>query len=109
MSLYSTTVLADAPVGYFRLDQASGTTANDSSGNGFNATYSGSGITYSQAGALAGDSDTAILFNGTSGKITCPGGLSAVGYGQITVEAWVKLPNNTFPQKATIFATGTTP
>jgi len=109
MSTYSNTVLADAPVAYYRLDESSGTTATDSSGNGNNATYSGSGITYSQVGALSGDSDTAVLLDGANGKISCPSGASVVGYSQITLEAWVKLSSNSFSHLATIWATGTTP
>jgi hypothetical protein len=36
---YPTTVLGDHPVAYYRLEETSGTTATDSSGNGFDATY----------------------------------------------------------------------
>ncbi len=44
-SLYAPTILADGPVGYWHLGEASGTVAADSSGNGHTGTYSG---TYTQ-------------------------------------------------------------
>ncbi len=66
-------------------------------------------MTYAQAGAIAGDSDTALLLNGTSGKVVTPSGVSAVGWEGITLETWVKLSSNAFGHKATLWATGTTP
>lgn len=39
---YNTTVLQDSPYAYYRLNETSGTTAADSSGNGRNGTYAGS-------------------------------------------------------------------
>jgi hypothetical protein len=36
---YDSVILADSPVGYWKLDETSGTTAADSSGNGRNGTY----------------------------------------------------------------------
>lgn len=108
MSVYSAAIIKDGPEGYWRLSEASGTTAHDSSGNGHNGTISGSGITYSQTGAIAGDSDTAFLFDGAHGKITGMG-VSPINWTKITLEAWVKLSSNSFAQKATIWATGTTP
>lgn len=106
---YLATVLADNPIAYYRLDEASGTSASDSSGNAYTATIANtSGITYAQPGALSGDADTAMLF-GSTGKITTPNGVSVVGWGGLTVEAWVKLTSNSFTPNATIWATGTTP
>jgi hypothetical protein len=59
---YRDTILQDTPVAYYRLGESSGTVATDSSGNGNTGTYSGSGITYSQAGALRSDPNTAAAF-----------------------------------------------
>jgi hypothetical protein len=39
---YMQTVLADSPTLYWQLNETSGTTAHDSSGNGYNGTYNGS-------------------------------------------------------------------
>src|SRR5439155_683557 len=43
---YSQTVLGDSPLVYYRLDETSGSTAADSSGNGRTGAYAASGITY---------------------------------------------------------------
>jgi len=62
-SAYAGAVLGMKPVGYWRLDEASGTVAVDQmSAN--NGTYVGS-PTLGVAGLLTGDSDTAVSFNGT--------------------------------------------
>ena len=51
-----------SPVGYWRLGESSGTTANDRSGNTLNGTYNGASL--GATGALNGDSDTAVDFDG---------------------------------------------
>jgi hypothetical protein len=86
---YSTEVLADSPLVYLRLGDASGTTATDSSGNSMDGTYVGS-PTLGVAGALAGDSDTAVTFNGSTQAATVPStGLPTTDVDQ-TIECWVK-------------------
>lgn len=55
---YASTVLADSPTAYYRLDDT-GTTALDSSGNALNATI-GSSVTAGVAGLLTGTTDTAM-------------------------------------------------
>src|SRR5215469_4603753 len=95
MSAYSQLILNNGPLDYLRLDEASGTVAHDISGNNLNGTIAGT-VTYSQPGAIVGDSDTALKFDGTSAKITMPSGSSVVGYGKLTLEAWVKLSTNSF-------------
>lgn len=56
--------------GYWRLGERSGTTACDTYGRN-PGTFTG-GITLGQPGAVTGDSDTATLFNGTSGWVSVP-------------------------------------
>jgi len=87
-SHYGYLVRNNAPLAYYPLDETSGTTATDASGNSNNAAYSG-GYTLGQAGALAGSGGgTAVTFSGgtVSGSIpnlnTSPGGYT-------TVELWV--------------------
>ena len=63
---YGKAVVADSPDFYWRLGDASGPTAKDSSGNQLDGSYSG-GETFGQPGAVPGTSDTAVLFDGTSG------------------------------------------
>jgi hypothetical protein len=90
---YGTAVCADSPVRYYRLNESSGTTAADSSGNGVNGTYAGSGVTYSVAGP-PGITDTAVTFNGSTGKMTgaAPSNFPFPGNTTFTMEVWVKIP-----------------
>lgn len=101
---YKAAILADGPDVYYRLDESSGTTATDSSGNGFNGTYAGSGVTYSEPGAIVGDSDTSVALDGTAGDVACPSGVNPAGWTHITVEAWVMLANISFSSQPTIAA-----
>src|SRR5947209_543413 len=59
---YLSTILADSPFVYWRLGEATGSTAADASGNGRDGSYTGS-LTLARPGATA-DGDTAALFAG---------------------------------------------
>lgn len=84
---YHALVMADAPSGYWRLGEASGTAAADASGNGRTGTVAG-GVTLGQTGALADDSDKAMLFNGSTGYVSVPAtGLKPTG--ALTLEALI--------------------
>jgi len=69
-SAYRSAILADNPLGYWRLGEASGTVAADQRGAS-NGTY-----TFNPAlgrlGALSGDVDTAVAFDGTSQYVQIP-------------------------------------
>ncbi|MFF2658413.1 LamG-like jellyroll fold domain-containing protein [Kitasatospora sp. NPDC058032] len=68
-------VLDAAPVSYWRLGEASGTTANSETiaNQGTDrATYSAQGVTLGAAGPGNGSPATAATFNGTSGVVTLP-------------------------------------
>jgi hypothetical protein len=80
-------VLADAPTAYWRVGEASGTTAADASGNGRTGTYTGS-PSLGKPGALAGDSNTAVALDGTSQYIQVPFS-TALNPSTFTLEAWV--------------------
>jgi PKD repeat protein len=86
--LYSDTVLADSPSHYWRLDGPAGSTkAFDQAG--FDDLNLGSGVTQGAAGALAGTSNTAADFNGTSdGTSATPSPVA--GPQQFGLEAWFK-------------------
>ncbi|MGH9268173.1 MAG: LamG-like jellyroll fold domain-containing protein, partial [Acidimicrobiales bacterium] len=88
---YKETVLADGPVAYWRLGEASGTTAADSSGNGRTGSYLG-GVTLSTPGAIATDAGTAATFNGTSGYVDVANNPALQLTGPFTLEAWMKTP-----------------
>ena len=65
---FTAEVLADQPIGYWRLGEAPGSTsAADASGNANTGAYSSTGITLGQPGFHAGD--TAALFDGATGRI----------------------------------------
>jgi hypothetical protein len=81
---YSQDVLATTGLqSYWRLGDAGGTTAADAK-NGNPGTYRG-GFALSQPGVLFGDTNTAALFDGSSGEVTA-GGPVLSRYG--TIEAW---------------------
>ena len=88
---YSALVLADNPVGYWRLGEAAGVTAADSSGANScagtpcNGTYTG-GYTLGTAGSISGDADTQVTFDGATGYIALPQTLNFAG--DYTIEAW---------------------
>lgn len=64
---YRAQVLADTPSVYWRMDELSGTTLADSSGNGRNATIAGAGpFVLGLDGAVPLDVGTAISFNGAA-------------------------------------------
>lgn len=86
---YSREVLADAPAGYWRLGEASGTVARDSSGNGRDGTYSG-GVTLGQAGAVS-DGNTAALFDGVNGLVTVPHSAALAVVSTFSVGCWYRL------------------
>lgn len=94
---YPGEVLADGPLAYWRLDDTSGTTAVDSSGNGNDGTYYGD-FTLGQSGAIASDpSDTGVYLNESGGQTgwVGAGGSFAVtseftNQSPFTIEAWIK-------------------
>lgn len=92
---YSPLVLSDSPIGYWHLDETSGTVATDSSGHSYNGVITPTNVIYSQPGALKNNSDTALGTNGA--------GTSAVEFGSVTLsgdftlETWVNFTaQNTF-------------
>lgn len=86
-SNYAAEVLADSPLVYWKLAEASGTTMADSSGNARDGGYFNS-PTLGQSGPIAGD--TAVLFDGTNqfGLISYASWMA--GLTALTLEAWVK-------------------
>lgn len=84
-------VMQTAPTFYYRLGEASGTTAADSSSNANTGTYNASGVTYSVAGAiLGGDKNTAITT--TTGFVTAAVGV--IPAGSFSMACWFKTAAN---------------
>lgn len=85
---YSAAVLADAPAGYWRMGETSGTTMTDATTNGNDGTYAGS-VKLGQPGAMAGDKSTAVEFDGHTAGANVPSSPS-LKVTQITIELWIK-------------------
>jgi Concanavalin A-like lectin/glucanases superfamily len=83
---YADAVLATNPLAYWRLGEPSGTVAADATGNGHTGTYV-TAPTLGCTGALAGDADTAVAFNGTTQYVDC-GAALAIG-DNFTLLGWV--------------------
>lgn len=86
---YVDEVMADAPAAYWRMGEASGL-PQDSSGNGRHLTVSSGTRTYGVAGALTGDSDTAITVVRAAQFMTLPAASLSLGDGPFSLECWVK-------------------
>jgi hypothetical protein len=86
---YASTVLADSPTAYWRLDDAAGSsTVADASGHGHTGTVQG-GVTLGATGVLSNDS--AATFDGRSGSISIANtaGLPSGG-SPYSLEAWIQ-------------------
>jgi len=89
---YTSVVLADSPTFYYRLDETSGATAFDSSGNLATATEVGS-PTQGSTGLLGTDTDKGLALNGSSQYA-----YTAASYTNpttFTIEAWFKTATTT--------------
>jgi len=86
---YTSTVLGDGPVLYYRLSDPSGTIAADSSNTGNTGSYAG-GYTQNVAGGLLNDPDGATLLDGSTGNIRAKSSTSLNITGAISVEVWIK-------------------
>jgi large repetitive protein len=92
-SHYLAGVLDSGPRAYWQFGEGSGTTAADEVDANLgttNATYSG--VTLGAAGPLAGSSETAAAFNGTSSSVTLPSNLMTDST-DTAVELWFKAPS----------------
>lgn len=89
---YETAIVADKPEAWFRLNESSGTTMYDSMGrhDGVYTNLSGSPVTFGAAGAIVGNSDKAVTFDGTSASYGVVPYSSALNNTTLTIEAWVK-------------------
>lgn len=85
---YADVVLQDAPVGYWRLGESSGTVADDEVSTE-DGTYIGS-PTLGSTGALTGETVTAATFNGSSQYVRVTDRTSLDLGDTFTLEAWVK-------------------
>lgn len=80
-------VLADRPLAYWQLGEASGVTARDSSGNGYNGTYSG-GVTLGATGLVATNGGAAVGLDGVDGLVSAPAAWPQMT--AFTIECWFR-------------------
>ena len=89
---YGARVATDAPDTYWRLGEASGAVAGDTSGSASDGTLTGV-AGYGRPGAVTGTADTAIQFNGTSGSVAAQQAWGAPK--EFTTEAWFRTTTTT--------------
>ncbi|HXN00282.1 MAG TPA: LamG-like jellyroll fold domain-containing protein [Candidatus Dormibacteraeota bacterium] len=87
-STYATTIMGDGPSAYWRLGETVGPIMVDSTSNANNGAYAG-GVTFNAPGAIAGDSNGAVRFDGSSGYGRAPNSPSLSLIGAVSVETWV--------------------
>lgn len=92
---YSDRVLQYSPLGYWKLDEVSGTTAVDSSGNGHHGTYAS--VLLDQVDGAGPTMGRAPYFNGLTGcQVTvAPSILSAINVSEGTMMIWFKAASST--------------
>ncbi len=87
--IYKTTVLRNAPLGYWRLGESGGILAGDATTNFNSGTYSNIGG-LAQPGAISGDSDTAASFNGSNSYVDVGNSSLSLEYtDSFSLEAWI--------------------
>src|ERR1035437_7040919 len=99
---YKSVVLADSPSVLWMLNEASGTTAADATGNGHTGTYDLAGITLGQTSLIPSDpTDTSVLCSGAGGHypmVFASNTPPQVGTSAWSLEAVIKTP--TLPTSA---------
>jgi YVTN family beta-propeller protein len=85
---YQQVVTGDAPAGYWRLDETSGTTAANTTGAANNGTYTN--VTLNQPGLLASASNRAASFSGTNSRVQIASNTAIRPTAAVTLEAWIK-------------------
>ncbi len=86
---YSRAVLADSPIAYYRLDEASGPTLCDSSASATNGAYKPAGVAFGVSGALLNSPDSGVAVLGPSSGIG-DGGPGLTGNHSFTLEGWFR-------------------
>lgn len=87
---YRSLLLSYGPLAYWRLGEASGSTAFDSSGHGHDAVYVG-GVQLGQPGALDHDADSSVMLDGNTGQITFPNTVQLTLNDPVTIAYWSRI------------------
>lgn len=107
--MYLSAVTHNLPLAYYQCDEATGPTLYDTTLNAYNATVNGT-VTYSQTGSLQGPGEAgpgALLFDGSTGYVTLPSGISTNGWTAFSFECWIKLTNTTYTNQLILAANDT--
>lgn len=100
---YISTVLADNPQAFYALQETSGSTLTDSSGNDYNTTSLAGGYILGTIGPVKGY--TGITFNGSTGYAVLDSRVTLASPAtQISAELWVSLSNLTYTDNPRILA-----
>lgn len=102
MLRYNEAVLADSPIGYWKLNERSGTVAQDISGNNRHGTYHGTVKLATQGAFAEGD---AVVFDGKTGYVE----ITTANWGggkELTIEAWVNVREQSSDFQAVVSALG---
>jgi hypothetical protein len=103
---YSAIVLADAPKGYWRLEEYSGTSAADSSGNGHDGTLSGNYAQYASS-ILPGFPLASRCVEFNEGRVTVANHADFSGATEVTLEAWFEVSTTGSSTRHTVLMRGT--
>jgi hypothetical protein len=87
---YRDVVIEDSPLSYWRLAESALGVARDEMGR-VDGTYEG-GCAFAVTGALTGDPDTAVQFDGTTCRVALDARTPFDGVAPFTVEAWALHP-----------------
>lgn len=94
------------PIGHWKLDESSGTTATDSSGNGHHGTLVNAPVWEPSGGKI----DGSLNFNGTTQRVTVADEPFNFGTGDFTVSFWMRsshaAENNIWPAVVSKLASG---
>ena len=102
---YRSLLLSHNPIAYWRLGEASGSTATDESVNGHDASYVG-GVQLNQPGALDYDHDPSIQLDGNSGWIELPTSFGLATNDPATIMFWNHVRTNEVKQSYTFWIGG---
>lgn len=92
---YRDEVLADSPVGYWRLGETTGTNADDETANNRDGTYTNT-PTLGVTGALNGDANKAVTFTAAQSEyVTIADNNAWSANTTLSVEAWAKVTSKT--------------
>lgn len=118
MTAYSSMILNDGAIAYYRLAEPSGNIAYDQTSNHYNGQIYGAttgGVAFLQQNAIISDYlDFAMQFTASSlgtsgGYILLPSGLSTNGLSALSLECWFMLTNNTFTYYPFLLANDSNP